>query len=233
MIFRDYFVAIYRSFINIGKISMFEWAIAIFLSYGVFNVLKNFDFHLNSKKIKKVAIIAFWGFIFSFGIFIFSTYMPTLFGFENRNLGSVRLFFTISLLCFLLYFLGQTKFKKNGIALVFFIFSLVLIIGNLGVKNSWIYANDFNNNIFRKIKIKLDENNIEKGSVCVDFDVYKEVENNTNFILREPLFFNHWESKELAFKNGINPKNIIIHNWERQNNCDYQILIKNEKVLIK
>lgn len=233
MIFRDYFVAIYRSFINIGKISMFEWAIAIFLSYGLFNVLKNFDFHLNSKKIKKVAILAFCGFIFSFGIFIFSTYMPTLFGFENRNLGSVRLFFTISLLCFLLYFIGQTKFKKNGIALVFSIFSLVLIIGNLGVKNSWIYANDFNNNIFRKIKIKLDENNIEKGSVCVDFDVYKEVENNTNFILREPLFFNHWESKELAFKNGIDPKRIIIHNWERQKKCDYQILIKNEKVLIK
>lgn len=233
MIFRDYFVAIYRSFINIGKINVFEWAIALLISYGVFNLLKSFDFHLNSKKLKKVAMVTFCGFIFSFGIFVFSTYMPTLFGFENRNLGAVRLFFTTSVICFLLYFLGQTKIKKNGIALVFSVSSLVLMISNLGVKNSWIYANDFNNNIFKTIKVELDNNKIDKGVICVDFDIYNEIENNKNFILREPVFFNNWENKELSFRNGINPENIIIYNWERRKNGDYQVFIRKNKVTLK
>lgn len=233
MMFRDCFIAISKGFVNIWKISLFEWIISLAISFGVFKMLKSFDFNSYSEKLKKVAAIAFLGFIISFGIFIFSTYMPNLFGFENRNLGAIRLFFTLSVICFIVYLVRKSSFKKNIAVVGFSIFAFVLVITNLGVKNSWIYANDFNNQIFQKVKLELDKNNVEKGIVCVDFDVYNEVKDNPNFILREPIFFNGWEGNELAFRNGINEKKIRIQNLARDKNCDYQIFIKKGKVIFK
>ncbi|MNU12196.1 hypothetical protein D3C71_02180 [compost metagenome] len=104
------------------------------------------------------------------------------------------------------------------------------MISNLGIKNSWIYANNFNNQIFKNIKTELDKKKIKEGIVCVDFDVYNELENNPNFILREPVFFNNWEASELAFRNGINERKIRIQNLVRDKKCNYKIVIKKDKI---
>ncbi len=234
IIFRDYFVAIFKSLNNLYKIKIFEWIISLLISLGVFKVLQSFDFNSHSERIKKVGIITFIGFIVSFGIFVFSTYKPSLYGFENRNLGAVRLFFTVSTLCFFIYIIRKGILKKNISIMIFSIFIFILIIANLGIKNSWIYANNFNNQIFKKIRLELIKNKIEEGTVCIGFDVYEELKTNPNFILREPLFFNEWESSELAFRNGIDEKKIkILNSAMESKNCNYKINIKKDKITKK
>lgn len=230
IIFRDYFVAVFKSLANFWKINVFELGMALLISFGVFKVLKSFDFNFHSEKLKKVAVLTFLGLVISFGIFVFSTYKPSLFGFENRNLGAVRLFFTLSIICFVIYIARKSVLKKNITVMMFSIFAFILVISNLGIKNSWIYANNFNNQIFKNIKTELDKKKIKEGIVCVDFDVYNELENNPNFILREPVFFNNWEASELAFRNGINERKIRIQNLVRDKKCNYKIVIKKDKI---
>lgn len=230
IIFRDYFVAVFKSIANLWKINLFEWMMALLTSFGVFKILTYFDFNSHSEKVKKVAVVSFLGFIISFGIFIFSTYKPSLFGFENRNLGAVRLFSTLSIICFAIYIARKSVLKKNIAVMIFSIAAFILVITNLGIKNSWIYANDFNNEVFKQIKTELDENKIQNGTICVDFDVYNELENNPNFILREPVFFNNWESNELAFRNGIDENKIRVQNLARDQDCNYTIFIKKDKI---
>lgn len=233
MIFRDYFIAIYRSLLNIQKLNAFEWILSLLISAGIFNLLKYYDFKFDLKKIKKIANIALVGFVFSFAIFSFSTYMPTLFGFENRNLAAIRLFFTLLIICIIFILFNKVRFRKNIMAFLFSCFVLISVLSNLGVKNSWIYANDYNNKLFKKIQTELNNSKIESGVVCVDFDVYSILKNDPNFTLREPVFFNGWESHELAVRNGIDLKNIIIQNSEREKNCMYKIFIRNQNVTLK
>ena len=224
---RDYFIAIYKSFGNLKKVNVLEWITALMISYGVFRVLRSFNYTLHLQTMKKIAKFSLFGFIISFGIFVFSTYKPSLFGFENRNLGAIRLFFTLLIVSILIITAGKNRWNKNVVIGMFSVSSFILILTNVGVKNAWIFANDFNNRVFKIIKVEIDKNKIEKGDICVDFDTHNVTKNNPNFVLREPVFFNNWESRELSSRNGIDEKKIKIYNSERYNGCQYKIFIKN------
>ncbi|MNU12197.1 hypothetical protein D3C71_02190 [compost metagenome] len=69
IIFRDYFVAVFKSLANFWKINVFELGMALLISFGVFKVLKSFDFNFHSEKLKKVAVLTFLGLVISFGIY--------------------------------------------------------------------------------------------------------------------------------------------------------------------
>ncbi|RTZ45967.1 hypothetical protein EJ377_14955 [Chryseobacterium arthrosphaerae] len=68
--------------------------------------------------------------------------------------------------------------------------AFIFMITNISLKNSWIYASKFNNELFRQLNIALKQNNISEGNVCVDYDVFEVLKSDPDLMLREPLFIN-------------------------------------------
>ncbi|RNA60469.1 hypothetical protein D1631_18420 [Chryseobacterium nematophagum] len=78
-------------------------------------------------KVKLVLLIG------GLGIFVFSGYIPSLFGFENRNLGALRVFFSIFLMGILLYSTHtlSSLFRKSLL-----LCTLLLNIYSISIKNA-------------------------------------------------------------------------------------------------
>lgn len=202
------------------------------ISFSVYKIFVEYDFKGQLSKLKNIGIISFISIFLGLVIFIFSTYKPTIYGFDNRNLGAIRLFYTIFACIFCIYFLVRIGLSKKMISLFFSIITFILITVNINVKNSWIYANQFNNELFSKLKIELDKNHIESGKICLDYDVYQELKNNPNFILREPIFYNNYESPMLCEIHNIDPDKIQVFNIERKtSNCKVIFRFRNGKII--
>jgi len=107
----------------------------------------------------------------------------------------------------------------------------VSVVTNINVKNSWIYANRFNHELFSKLRQALDENHIEKGNICLDYPIPDRLKNDPHFILREPIFYNSWEGEMLCKMNGINSEKIHVYRKERTKYCDKIFLYKDGKLI--
>ncbi len=216
MFFRDIFVVVYKSFLNLYQINLLEVVFLISTTILVYLTTLQLSKKFDGILIKKILKIALFGLLLSLLIFFFSTYKPTLFGFDNRNLGAVRLFFSVLLVA--VFFLLTQNLKPMLKSAIISGLVMILMICSISLKNAWIYASDFNNTMFSTLsqdvkKIKTD---------CVKIDFYDQpfVQKNPNFILREPIFFYDWESDFLCRKNGIDPKKINVVNMLRKNNCN-------------
>lgn len=99
------------------------------------------------------------------------------------------------------------------------------------MKDSWIYAAKFNNELFSKLNTALKENNIERGEICLEYGVFDELKFNPNFTLREPIFYKRWESPQLCRMNGIDPLKIHVDNIIDKKDCSATFLYKNGKMI--
>lgn len=185
------------------------------LAIIIFNVLCMWGIMKSKLTIPK---LRFYPFLIAFGfsllIFFFSTYKPTIFGFDNRNLGAVRLLFVlvfiISLFKILHFFSIREKVIKYIFIFIIFVFSVV----SLSVKNAWIYANSFNNQLFSKLKVSLPK---DKEFTAIFIKYNMEIpKTNPHFIFREQVFYYPWESSLLKEKCHI-PKNQPILLFEERN----------------
>lgn len=227
MIFRDYAQTVIKGLYNIRFQSWVDLLFPIAVGLATFFVTKKKD--LTYKKIffNKNILYSLLLLLISLVIFIFSTYFPTVFGFDNRNLGAFRLFLSILFCSAILYLLQVLITNKILFKVILASIVSVLFFVNTSIMNAWIYASNFNNELFSKLKADLDKKQIHPKIVCIDYNVYQFQKSTNFFILREPTFFNAFEYQYLALKNGLDPKKIIIFNIERNNTkCDYVFVVK-------
>ncbi|AZA77510.1 hypothetical protein EG347_08280 [Chryseobacterium sp. G0186] len=230
LFFKDIFVGIYRALQNMGNIHILEIIISFVISSVVYKVFANYDFKNTLQSFKNVGIISLISIVLGLSIFLFSSYIPTVFGFDNRNLGAIRLFYTLLMISGIVYVSIQLKLENRIISACFAVIAFLLLMTNLSVKNSWIYASQFNNELFSKLNVALKENHIENGDVCLKYDTFNELRTNPNFTLREPIFYNNWESPMLCEMNGIDSKKIHVYNVERKPDCTIVFLYQNGKM---
>lgn len=227
LFFKDLFVGIYKALLNIRNLHVIEILSAFLISFVTYKVFSGYDFKNKLKEYKSIGIISFLSIVFGLSIFLFSSYIPTIFGFDNRNLGAIRLFYTLLVVSVIVYLSVKLKFGSKITSAFFAVIAFVFVITNLSVKNSWSYAVQFNNEIFKKLNTALKSNHIENGEVCLKYDIFNEFKNNPRFTLREPIFYNNWESPMLSQMNGIDPHKIHVYNIERKTDCNIVFLYKN------
>jgi hypothetical protein len=157
-------------------------------------------------------------------------YIPTVFGFDNRNLGTIRLFHTIFIISATILLAIKLNLGNKIIAVFFAITASLFMITNISVKNSWIYANRFNHELFSKLKTAIDDNNIIRGEIGLDYDIFNELKINPNLTFREPVFFKNWEAPILCEMNGIDPGKIHVYNIENKKDCKIIFVYKNGKI---
>ncbi|KFF13528.1 hypothetical protein IW15_06995 [Chryseobacterium soli] len=230
LFFRDFFEGIYKAFLNLRKMNVFEIILSLLITSAVYKIFCNYDFTSKMKDYKKLAIISFISILAGLSIYLFSSYIPTLFGFENRNLGAIRLFYTLFIISGVIYLSVKLKLHSRMISALLAGIAFFFIITNISVKNSWMYASKFNNELFGKLNTALKEHHIETGEICVDYDVFNEIKNNPNLTFREPLFYKDWESPMLCKINGIDPLKIHVHNVETKEGCTVIFQYKNGKM---
>ncbi|AZA84827.1 hypothetical protein C1637_18780 [Chryseobacterium lactis] len=231
LFFKDIFVGIFKGISNSKNLNVLEWILALSISAGVFKVFSNYDFKTELQGFKRINIISVIAILLGLSIFLFSSYIPTIFGFDNRNLGAIRFFYTLFIISGIIYLSVKIGLGSKMISAFFAVIVFLLIVTNISVKNSWIYTGKFNHELFSKLKTVLHENHIEKGEVCISFDMFNELKNNPNFTLREPVFYNNWESPMLCEMNGIDSKKIHVYNKERKTDCSLIFLYKNGKIV--
>ncbi|WP_449388179.1 hypothetical protein [Chryseobacterium lineare] len=231
LFFKDIFLGMYKGILNFKKLHFWEWIFALLMSLLVYKVFCGYDFKNQYRHLKNIGIISFLAILSALSVFLFSSYIPTVFGFDNRNLGAVRLFYTLFIIAAVVVTAVKMNLPNKSIALVFSMISFVLIVTNINVKNSWIYASQFNHELFSKLKVAVKENHIESGEICLDYRMFHELKNNPGFTFREPVFYNNWEAPMLCEMNGINPEKIHVYNVERKKDCKIIFLYKNEKII--
>ncbi|UKB80841.1 hypothetical protein [Chryseobacterium sp. MEBOG07] len=230
MFFYDFFVGIYKGLLHVKKMNVLELIISIIMPFVVYKVFYNFDFKNKSENLKKLWIFSLIFILLGLSIFLLSSYIPTLFGFENRNLGAIRLFYTLFIISGVIWLSVQLKLQQKTISIFLSAIAFLFIITNISIKDSWIYAAKFNNELFVKLNTALKENNIETGNICLEYDVFHELKSNPNLTLREPLFYNDWEAPLLCEMNGIDPQKIHIYGTERESNCTIKFSYKDGKM---
>lgn len=229
MFLRDYFYAAIKSIYNIRLLNITELLIPLFI--GALNYpLIDKKCVLKEEKItlKKVLIVSIVAIILSLGVFVFSTYTPSFYGFNNRNLGAIRVFSSLLSLSLIFTILKYLNVKASTLKIVttaLIIFSFYI---NLSICNSWIYASDFNHKLFSQLSKELNHKKIMPKEICIDYNVYDFQKSNNFLILREPTFFETWEYPYLAILNGLNPSKVKILNKERKRNqpCQYEFKFK-------
>ncbi|ATN06122.1 hypothetical protein CRN76_12290 [Chryseobacterium indologenes] len=231
LFFKDIFAGLYRGILNLKNLGILEWILALSIPATVYKVFSVYDFKSQSARLRNIAVISFLALLCGFSIFLFSSYIPTIFGFDNRNLGAIRLFYTLFVISIIIYASVRIKLGNKIIAAAFAVIAFLLIATNISVKNSWIYASRFNDELFSKLKTSLDENHIESGNVCLDYNMFNELKNNSHFTLREPVFYNDWEGPMLSERAGIDSRRIHVYNRERKIDCEMVFLYKNGKVV--
>ncbi|WP_250255414.1 hypothetical protein [Chryseobacterium sp. Marseille-Q3244] len=228
---KDIFVGIYKGVVNLKNLHVIEILLALLMSSIVYKVFSGYDFRSKLKDIKNIGLISLISIVLAVSVFYVSAYIPTLFGFDNRSLGAIRLFYTLLVISGVIYFCFKFKLGNKTISSLFATIAFLLLITNMSVKNAWIYANQFNLKMFNELSKTLKAENIESGVVCLRYDMFTELKTNPHFILREPIFYNNWETRMLSEMNGINAKNVQVYNADRQMNCERVFLYKNGKVI--
>lgn len=231
LFFKDIFVGLYKGLLNIGKMNVVEIIFSLIIPSIVYKIFCNYDFKSKVKDLKILSIISSVSILLGLSIFFFSNYIPTLFGFDNRNLGAIRLFYTLFLISAIIYLLVKLKLQNKTVSIFLAGIAFILITTNISVKNSWIYANQFDKELFRKLNVALKENNIETGNICLEYDIFHELKSNPNLTLREPLFYNDWEAPLLCEMNGIDPQKINVYSTERESNCTIKFSYKDGKMI--
>ncbi|MGV4413581.1 hypothetical protein [Chryseobacterium sp. T1] len=154
---------------------------------------------------KKIFFLLICCITLSFFIFFLSSYRPNIYGFDNRNLGAIKLFSSIiSLNCILMI---RSNTMRN-ITLLFIIF--IISITNISTKNAWIYSAELNNKIFTSLKKALPKD-MESKYIFIKFNEQSETKfddrysiyKDKHFVLREPIFLERWESAYLKKINNI------------------------------
>lgn len=230
LFFRDFFEGIYKGVLNLRKMNAFEIILTLLISSAVYKLFCNYDFKSKLQDYKNLTIISFISILAGLSIYLFSSYIPTLFGFENRNLGAIRLFYTLFIISGVIYLSVKLKLHGKMISVLLAGIAFLFITTNISVKNSWIYASKFNNELFGKLNVALKEHHIETGDICLNYDVFNVLKNNPNLTFREPLFYKKWESPMLCKINGIDPLKIHVHNVEAQKDCIITFQYKNGKM---
>ena len=228
---KDIFVGMYKGAFNLKKLNLYEWMLAVIIPSMVYKMMSGCDFTKDRLRFRNLALLSFAGILLGMSIFVFSSYTPTLFGFDNRNLGAVRLFYTLFMISAVIFLGSRLHLGRKIIASFFAVTAFLFLITNISVRNSWIYANEFNHELFTGLKTALKENNITSGGIAVDYDMFKELKANPNFTFREPVFYNNWEAPMLCKMNGIDPRKIQVYNLERKQNCEIVFLYKNGKII--
>lgn len=231
LFFKDIFVGIYKGLLNLRNINVVEIFLALMMSSAVYKIFSGYDFKSKLKDIKSIGIISLISIVLAVSVFYVSSYIPTLFGFDNRSLGAVRLFYTIFVISGIIYLSFTLKLGNKTVSSLFAVLIFILITTNISVKNAWIYASQFNNKMFNQLSVALKADHIESGVVCLGYDMYTELKTNPHFILREPIFYNNWECRMLSEMNGIDAKKIHVYNAERQTKCEMVFLYKNGKII--
>lgn len=227
---KDLFVGIYKGLLNIRNLNIPEWVLSVVIPFVVYKAFSNYDFKSKSEYFKKLGMISFAAILVGLSIFLFSSYIPTLFGFNNRNLGAIRLFYTLLIISGVIYLSVKLNVQSRMISVFFAAIAFLLVVTNLRVKDSWIYASHFNNELFSKLNKAIRENHIEGGDICLEYDVFHELKTNPNLTFREPLFYDDWESSMLCEINGIDPKKFKVHNMDNKNDCEVKFQYKNGKM---
>lgn len=228
---KDIFVGIYKGMINLKNLHVIEILLALIMSSLVYRIFISYDFKSKIKNIKNIGLISLVSVALALSIFYVSAYIPTLFGFDNRNLGAIRLFYTVFIISGIIYLCFKLKLGNKTISLLFAVISFLLLTTNMSVKNAWIYTNQFNLKMFNELSKTLKAENVESGVVCLKYDMFTELKTNPHFILREPIFYNNWECRMLSEVNGINTKNVKVYNADRKANCEMVFLYENGKVI--
>jgi len=232
MFFYDFFVGIYKGVLHLRKMNVLELIISVIIPFVVYKVFYNFDFKNKSHNFKKLCIFSLISILLGLSIFLLSSYIPTLFGFENRNLGAIRLFYTLFIISGVIWLSVQLKLQQKTIRIFLSAIAFLFIITNISVKDSWIYATKFNNELFGKLNTALKENHIESGVICLEYGMSEELKSNPDFTLREPIFYKAWESPQLCRMNGIDPLRIRVDNIYDNPDCKVKFLYKNGKMIL-
>jgi len=232
MFLYDFFVGIYKGILHLRKMNVLGLVISVIIPLTVYKVFKNYDFRNKVRDFKKLSAISFVSIVLGLSIYLFSSYIPTLFGFENRNLGAIRLFYTLFMISGVIYLSIQLKLQQKIISIFLSLIVFLFIITNISVKDSWIYASRFNNELFGKLNTALKENKIEHGVICLEYGVFDELKSNPDLTLREPIFYKAWESPELCKMNGIDPLKIRVDNINDQKDCRIKFLYKNGRMIL-
>ncbi len=215
MFFRDYFFSFYRTFLNVYKITIVEVILLINITASAYFTFLEIEFSKLKKEISNLFKISLLGIIISLSIFFLSTYKPSLFGFENRNLGAVRLYFSIMVICLLM--LAFSKAGRKVRAGIVTAYIALIFLSNVSIKNAWIYASDFNNTMFHSLSTDLKTKKYD--CISISYETYTFLKNNKNLILREPTFFNYWEATYLNTKNKIDASTKIYNSEQKK--CKY------------
>ncbi|WP_147474466.1 hypothetical protein [Chryseobacterium nematophagum] len=204
---RDIIATIYRSVIAIKFYSLLDYVYFIFSSLLIFLLIYKAKLEY---KVKKFLIIGGLGSVFSLVIFVFSSYIPNMFGFENRNLGALRLFFSILLIGLIMLCTTRLsyKFQKPILLFIFLLFNIC----SISIKNAWVYASYFNDKLFSDIF--KEAGSCKECTMVIDYDIYNIIKSDPHLILREPIFYNSFESDFLILKQRKNPQKIKVYNIE-------------------
>ncbi|MFP3832839.1 hypothetical protein [Chryseobacterium sp. SIMBA_028] len=227
LFFKDLFVGMYKGLLNLRNIHIVEIISALIVSSIVYKVFSVYNFKSQLHRFKNLGIISLISILLGLSIFLFSSYIPTVFGFDNRNLGAIRLFYTLFMISGIVYVLVNLNLGNKMISVFFATVTFLLMITDMSVKNSWIYASRFNHELFSKLNVALKENHVENGDICLKYDISNELKTNPHFIFREPIFYNNWESPMLSEMNGIDSKKIHVYNRERKTDCATVFLYQN------
>ncbi|SDJ22466.1 hypothetical protein [Chryseobacterium jejuense] len=231
LFFKDIFVGTYKGLINLKNLHIVEIVLALIMSSVIYKVFSGYDFKSKLKDIKSIGLISLISIVLAVSVFYVSSYIPTLFGFDNRSLGAIRLFYTLFVISGIIYLSFKLKLGNKTISSLFAGLAFLLLTTNMSVKNAWIYASRFNDKMFNELSKTLKAEKIENGVVCLRYDMFTELKTNPHFILREPIFYNNWECRMLSEINGIDPKKIFIFNADRQTKCEMIFLYKNGKII--
>lgn len=231
MFLYDFFVGIFKGILHLRKMDVLGMIFSAILPLVVYKLFNNYDFKSKAQDLRKLTVISLVSVLLGLSIYFLSSYIPTLFGFENRNLGAVRLFYTLFVISGVIWISVKLKLQQKTISIFLSVITFFLVITNISVKDSWIYAAKFNNELFSKLNTALKENNIERGEICLEYGAFDELKSNPNFTLREPIFYKRWESPQLCKINGIDPLKIHVDNIIDKKNCSATFLYKNGKMI--
>ncbi|AZB27309.1 hypothetical protein EG339_23325 [Chryseobacterium bernardetii] len=231
LFFKDIFVGIYKGLLNLKNLHIIEIFLAMVMSSVVYKLFIDYDFKSKLKDVKKIGLISLISTALAISVFYVSAYIPTLFGFDNRSLGAVRLFYTLFIISGIIYLSFTLKLGNKTVSFLFAGITFLLLITNMSVKNAWIYASEFNDKMFSELSKTLKAEKVESGVVCLRYDMFTELKTNPHFILREPIFYNNWECRMLAEMNGIDAGKVFIFNADRQTKCEMVFVYRNGKVV--
>lgn len=230
MIFYDVPKALFKSVLAIKYYSLTDYlTLIVYIVTSNYIVFKcQFNLDLPSKKVLRYSII---GLLVCFLIYPFSFYDPTLYGFNNRTLGGIRLFFSIVVVLLLFSFLYNKNYSSQfPLKLVLSFCFIFFSISTISIKNAWHFSDEYNKKLFMNLSFHLNKNLRSNFIFILNRD---EELKKDKYILNEPIFLEHWESSALKKYSQI-PSNFDIyyfHNYQKKFPEKYYIYNNTENKL--